>query len=199
MSDNLGLQHEQGPLTDENVTYARGVADSVLTETCYIAYYWTDYRANANEDFTPHKCTASSVESQCTDDADLKREFADVPCLAIGTPGTTYADADGESYSLSGMDFLVSPGVGPFASYETQKAEGITIGYTGHFVHYAGGVWTIRSVEEPGTIETHQILHCTETPRDHRITPEVADTCYLLKEDYTRILLEDGVHGILLE
>jgi hypothetical protein len=139
------------------------------------------------------------VESQCTDDADLKREFADVPCLAIGTPGTTYADADGESYSLSGMDFLVSPGVGPFASYETQKAEGITIGYTGHFVHYAGGVWTIRSVEEPGTIETHQILHCTETPRDHSITPEVADTRYLLQENYTRILLEDRVHGILLE
>jgi len=171
--------------------YVRQLHHAVLTDTIDILPRWGEWVGDTTQAFAAHDDPSTAPIFTASNPAPFvnAESFTDVPCRAVPTSGATYTAASGQSYSLSGLEVHIPTGIEGLFTHQRTTVSGNQTQFYGHFVFWAGKVFSIERIETWGSIKLITVLHCLEIPMQYNITPN--DTlAYILAEDYDYILDE---------
>jgi hypothetical protein len=179
-------------LTYQQEEYVRQLHHALLTDTVDIIPYWGQWVGDATQAFVAYSDLSNApifTESNPAPFLEAKPHEA-IPCQAVPATGATYSAANGQSYSLSGVELHIPTGIEGLYTHQRTIVSGLQTQYYGHFVFWSGKVFSIERIETWGTLKLITILHCLEIPMQYNITPQTA-YAYILTENYDYILTED--------
>lgn len=179
--------------------YVRQLHHATLTDAVDILPYWGEWVGDTTQAFVAHDDPSTAPIFTSTNPAPFTEaeSFTDVPCRALPTSGATYTAANGQSYSLSGLEVHIPTGIEGLFTHQRTTVSGSQTQYYGHFVFWSGKVFSIERIETWGTLKLVTVLHCLEIPMQYNITPQDAPA-YILAEDYDYIL-DEKYQPLLME
>jgi hypothetical protein len=178
-------------LSYKDEEYVRQLSHATLTDTVTIEPWWGEWEGDTTQAFVANNDPSTAPIFTSTNPAPFQQaeSFSDVPCRAIPTTGSTYRAANGQSYSLSGLEVHIPAGIQNLYNHQRTIVSGSQTQFYGHFVFWQGKVFSIERAETWGTLKIVTILHCLEIPMQYNIPPKES-AAYILAEDFAFILDE---------